>query len=190
MAKPMPSKTAGNGTGDESGATMRQVSDNKAHPVASGNIFSSQSRKSAFEQIPEIEKKKLHQEFGKLMRESYKEFPGEGLKMQEQGGWIVKNPDGTYSLMRVENTVPWTNHTKDLWIDLGDPPANAIGSFHTHPDHAFDILYPSDTDIDTAKKHSLPGIIMGPNPNTRQFESRDYDWTTKKLPLFPNRRLK
>ena len=45
----------------------------------------------------------------------------------EYGGWIYKNPDGTYSY-----TAPVTQG--DPWgVNLGTPPNNAVGHYHIHP---------------------------------------------------------
>jgi RHS repeat-associated protein len=45
----------------------------------------------------------------------------------EYGGWIYKNPDGTYSY-----TAPVTQG--DPWgVNLGTPPKNVVGNYHIHP---------------------------------------------------------
>ena len=67
----------------------------------------------------------LRNEFNQAWNESN---PGSGTdpNRAEQGGWIVRNPDGTIRIDRWPSGGP-------AGITPTSPPANTEGSFHTHP---------------------------------------------------------
>ncbi len=104
---------AGTGMGAEPMVPVKSefIAAQRVAPQERGTTFipvSSPSKVDAFNAISPEDRVKLQQEFIKAARESYIQTP-EGIKMQEQGGWIVKNSDGTSSLQRIPATGPITN---------------------------------------------------------------------------------
>jgi hypothetical protein len=131
MAKPIPplKPTPQEGGQEENGDMIaRQVTQEECfvpistiQPVVSQ--FATASAKDpttdAFAAIPDAQKARLEKQFMNAMKDSYHGSDENGyLLMQEQGGWIVKNPDGTYDLSRLEPTGPITSNAKELYFDL------------------------------------------------------------------------
>ena len=181
------SGSLGAGGSGDSDFVAAQISTSKKRGTPSPLINSPKSKVEAFNAIPESELRKLEQQFVKAFRESFIHTP-EGLKMQEQGGWIVKNKDGRYSLERIPATGPITNNVKELEFAFPKKiPPNAIGTFHTHCS-PYEALWPSEDDIDISGGMGLPGIVMGPDTRNRSANGRPkiglqpYDWTFPKDP--------
>jgi hypothetical protein len=78
------------------------------------------------------------------------------LKQKEQGGWIIRNTDGTIDTIPVEGT------NRD-YIEMGIPPDNVIGMYHTHPGPASEgyLDPPSESDKENVKNYGIPSIIRG-----------------------------
>ena len=75
------------------------------------------------------------------MQKAYNEsFSPDGKQVYEQGGWITKSKDGSYSIQR------WpTGSSGSIRIPSSTPP-NAVADFHTHPYAPDEIFFhgPSD----------------------------------------------
>ncbi len=77
-----------------------------------------------------------------------------GSLKKENGGWVVKNPDGSY---RVDM---WPSGTRDGMIPPAMP-SGTEGAFHTHPNTANEgyALGPSPADKNFFKNKNLPSVI-------------------------------
>jgi hypothetical protein len=80
---------------------------------------------------------------------------GDHPDRHEQGGWIVQNPDGTYTID------PWPLDDGDS-INPGPQPPGTVGGFHTHPntDSTIYAQEPSQPDIDSTIPQGVPCYII------------------------------
>ena len=181
MVRPMLSKEKVAAAGQSDSATMKQTSTAQSLPSVQQSLTIRRNTVAVFNDIPAEQKLRLQNKFVQAMRESYvKNAHGDVIGMREQGGWIIRNPDGTYDLQRLP-AGPISNDPYALFFRFPRrPPANAIGTFHTHPAPLLDAIGPSNDDIDIARDLGLPGIVMGPNPVTSRMDMKAYDLTTKK----------
>ena len=132
--------------------------------------------------IPEDQRERLWKQLLQAMKDSYVTIDGVEYK-KEQGGWIVKNDEGTYDLVRIpRDEASATSKQNELWFSFptktSEIPKYAIGTLHTHTIPESTVL-PSEKDIELSRILGLPGIIVGPNRNTMRIDLRTYDRNTR-----------
>jgi hypothetical protein len=108
----------------------------------------------------------------KSIQDSFKYVDGKLISIQEQGGWVIRDPaTGALSLERIPGgDIISVDALKKGAVDsmgISFPktiPENAIGTLHTHPGVlAGQTMGPSIDDVYMSNTTKLPGIIMGQN---------------------------
>ncbi len=126
----------------------------------------------------------LKREMARALKESYiTDDAGNVTHIQEQGGWLVKNADGSISLQRIPggDIVSKQNIESGTVDSYGirfphSIPENAIGTFHTHPAIlANQVPGQSFEDVKLADKLQLPGVVLDGNSATKSTSGSIYD---------------
>jgi hypothetical protein len=203
MAKPMPPKNGEPATASRSEASkvnQRILADE------SGNIGQLENptplkygREELRKDLRNMSKKnneELQNEFySDLGKSTIYDGNGKPVQVQEHGGGIVKNSDGTLGYVRVPPG-PVTNiqdipEGGAIGMDFpDDPPENAIATFHTHPwagtqmrlenDNPIVELQsgPSIEDLEFSEKRKFPGIVLSSGRDGKADTPKIYDNTS------------
>ena len=132
--------------------------------------------------------KALQSEMMDALNDSYiTDKAGNVTHIQEQGGWLIRNADGSISLQRIEGgNIVSRQDIENGTVDAygirfpSQVPENAVGTFHTHPGllrnqaagQSFD-------DVKLADKLQLPGAVLDGNMVTGKLGLSVYDNTSE-----------
>lgn len=132
--------------------------------------------------------KALQNEMMDALNDSYiTDNAGNVTHIQEQGGWLIRNADGSISLQRIEGGTIVSrqdieNGTVDAYGIRFSPqiPENAVGTFHTHPGLLKNqAMGQSFDDVKLADKLQLPGAVLDGNMTTGKAGLSVYDNTSE-----------
>lgn len=105
------------------------------------------------------------EEVSQAMEDAY----GQSYKSKkENGGWIVRNPDGELKPIPVPEG-------GEYGIKMGDAPEGTVGWYHTHPNSQYEIEdLPSEDDKAITRKNHAIGIVMSPRKSV--YFTPDNEW--------------